>query len=326
LIPLYPHVKFNFWSEINTKYTFLNSARSALYLIAKKYNNHFFLIPAYTCPTVLHALKQAGVEYNFIDIDNNLDFDIKDLSYMLEKYNNKDIVLVPTSLFGFKTRDYKKKYPDIIVVEDRAQGFIDSKSSADFQITSFGKGKMISGFGGGAIYDINSILTKKLQELGQSNEFYKSFLFAFLQKIISRVWFLLEGTRYDPEQSKKLDIDVIKPYRLSKLKRVWILNTLKNSNFSHRTKISNYYLQNIDKKYLFEQKKGIPYLRLPIKKDIKYSGLSKMVDFHETFIEALEKRGKELVGARQVLNSTCLPAHDLVTLEYAKKIVEIINE
>ena len=163
MVPLYPYSGLNFWSYIDSELIFLDSARSALLMIVKQYKNAIFLIPSYTCPTVIFALDQENVKYNFVDVDDTLDFNINDLNTVIKTYKNHQIILIPTSLFGIKIRDYKKLYPQYIIIEDRAQTIIDSKSMADFQIVSFGKGKMVSGFSGGAIYDKYKVLHNKLK-------------------------------------------------------------------------------------------------------------------------------------------------------------------
>jgi len=326
MIPLYPHSGFKFWDEIETKFSFLDSARSALFLIAQEYEEFVFLIPSYTCPTVWSALEQANVNYDFVDLDNTLDFNINDLNYMLRKYNNNKIVIVTTSLFGAKIKNYKKLYPECIIVEDRAQGRIDFSNDADFQIISFGKGKMISGFSGGALYDKHEVLTNILGNIGKKNDFLISYFLSVIQKIISRMWFIFEGTSFDPEVSEKLHIDKIEPQLLCELKIKWILNTINDTDFYHRINISNYYLKNINKKYLFDIEKNTPYLRVPIKKNLSYSGVSKIKDFYETFLKANAKREKEQLGAKILIDGSYLPTHNLVTFEYAKKIVSLINE
>ncbi len=326
MIPLYPYSGFDFYSSIDTKLVFLDSARSALFLIAKTLSDSIFLIPSYTCPTVWNALEQAGVKYDFVDLDDELDFDLHDLSFMMKKYENSKIVLVPTSLFGAKIRDYKKLYPKLMIVEDRAQGIVDLSYNPDFQIISFGKGKMISGFYGGAIYDKYHILEHNIKLLNINREFFKSYFLSIVQKIVSRIWFVIENTKYDPEESVKLHIEKITPSLLSKVKTKWILNTINNTDYSHRIKISNFYLEHIKKEYLYNIKSNTPYLRMPIKKNISFSGVSKIRDFHETFFNANRKKNKDQIGARQLVEGVYLPTHNLVTIAYAKKIVELINE
>jgi len=326
MIPLYPHSGFNFWSKIKTKMSFFNLARSALYLIAKEYQDSIFLLPSYTCPTVWHTLKQANVKYDFIDIDDTLDFDLEDLDFALNKYKNSDIVLISTALFGSKIRDYKMMYPNLIIIEDRAQGIFDITSTANFQLLSYGKGKLISGFGGGAVYDKYCILNNQLKSLSVKNDFLRSYLFSIIQKVVSRIWFILENTKYDPEESTKLLIDNVEPSLLSKYKVFWILNTINDLDFVHRIRISNYYLKHIKKEYLYNIKMDVPYLRMPIKKNICFSGVSKIRDFHETYYAASKRKKIEQKGAKILTEGSFLPTHDLVSIEYAQELVRLINE
>ncbi len=303
---------------------FLDSARSAIYLIAKQFSEHTFLMPAYTCPTVWSALEQAGVRYDFIDIDESLDFDLEDLHNVLEKYGGANIALIPTSLFGSSIRDYKVLFKDFLIIEDRAQGIQSNNTNADFQVFSFGKGKMFSGFGGGGILCRQEI--EGLRELPQKDDFMQSYLLSLAQKAISRVWGIIEKTPFDPEKSTHLTVDAIQPEKLGKRKARWILNTVYNADFAHRVMLSNYYLNSIKREYLFDLKGDTPYLRIPIKKEFRSSGVSKMRDYHETYERACQKRGRVLEGAKKLVQGCFLPTHDLVSMQYAEEIVKSINE
>lgn len=325
MVPLYPHSSFNFWTRQNSSLLFLDSARSALYLIAKKFKDHLFLIPSYTCPSVFSTLSQAGVDYSFVDINSSLDFDSADLDYMMQENSDRSIALVSTSLMGARIRDYKKLLNDIIIVEDRAQGLYDPTSMADFQMMSFGKGKMISGFGGGALIDRNGILRDDIAKLQIKKDFTRSYMMSIAQKIISRIWFLIEGGKFDPEMVERQEVNNIVPMQINKTKQNWILKGMNSCDLAKRASISNYYADHINRKYLFDIKKDVSCLRFPIKKSISYSGVSKMRDYHETYHLACQKRGQEMKGARMLVDGCFLPSHDLVSMEYAKRVVEVVN-
>jgi len=326
MAPLYPYSGFNFWSNVENNWTFLDSARSAIFLIASNFSDHIFLLPSYTCPTVWDALNKAGVEYHFIDIDDNLDFDISELNKSLDIYSDRKIVLIPTSLFGVRIRNYKELYPSLIILEDRAQHLINLSSIADFQVISFGRGKFVSGFGGGGVLDKYSRLPSLQYGLYVKNNFFNCYFLSIFQKVISRVWFIIEGTRLDPESSNILKLKTIKPYLMSKVKKRWILNTISSLDESHRVMISNFYLDNIKKEYLFNIERDVSYLRFPIKKSVNFTGVSKIREFYET-LRLSSKEGRSNVNNAQKLTSASfLPTHNLVTMKYARRLVEKINE
>lgn len=323
--PVYPNVGYNFLSRKKVDFFFIDSARSAIYLLGKKFNDHLFILPAYTCPTVWKALEQANASFEFVDIDGSLDFSHEDLAGCLAKHSHKKIILMPTSLFGVSIPDYKSIGPNCLVAEDRAQGLFDPNSSADFQIMSFGKGKMISGFGGGGFYDRNGLLSDELKDLPEKGNFIQSYVLSIAQKLISRTWFLIENSALDPEKNTKVVWGNVVPARLGTAKSRWICNTMDKLDVSKRIKLVNFYLKNLRRDVLFDLQPDIPYLRLPIKKRISYAGVSQMRDYHETYSRAVEVRGRELPGARRLVEASFLPTHDLVSMEYARKVVDIVN-
>ena len=330
--PLYPYSSFTIDKSINDKLYFFNSGRSGFLFIIntlkEQYNNLMFLVPAYTCHSVVEALKQSDVKYDFVDISNDLDLDLYDLDIMLEEYRNKKIALVATSLFGVKPRDYKLLYKDIIVIEDLAQSRINKNSSADFQFLSFGKGKLISAWNGGAVISKDLALKEKYDELMIKDDFMKSYILSNIQKVISKYfWFFIEHSSINPEQDKSLESHHVDLYKLSFMKQKWISTSIRKINLSHRIEVANNFLQNIDKKYLFELKQNTPYLRIPIKKRIQFIGVSYMFDYKYTYEQARALRNKEFIIPQLLVNDcSFLPTHDLINDSYVKKVIGIINE
>ena len=341
--PLYPYSDFNFKEIKNlNNIMFFASARDALFLIIQtlkeSYKNLIFLIPAYTCHSVIESLERAKVNYNFIDLDESLDFNLNDLNYMLNKYFNKKVILIPTSLFGIRIRDYKKLYNDIIIIEDLAQSTFNYKSKAEFQFVSFGRGKLISAWNGGGVISNNLLFRKKYNQLNRNikDNFLKSYFLSNIQKIISKYfWFFIENSFLNPENVniKKIEIELKindnKILKLSNKKINWILHSIKNVNLKHRKELSNYYLNKISTKYLFNlnRNNNTIYLRFPVKKIIKKSGVSFMKDYRFTYEKAKELRDRELKIAKQLAYETSfLPTHNLITLNYVKKLVDLLNE
>lgn len=326
LVPLYPESGYDFWTKKETNLIFLDSARSAIWLIARHYRHHLFLIPSYTCPSVWKTLEQVGVEYDFVDLDEALDFDQDDLAKMIQKYSDREIVLIPTSLVGVPLRNYKELLDGIVILEDRAQGMLDMGSLADFQILSFGKGKMVSGFGGGAVLDRHGYLQDALSSLKTQGGFAYSFVMAIAQKVISRCWFLIEGTGMDPEKANGFKMDRVEPKMIDGLKKQWILNSMATANSESMKKNSEYYLEHIDTSCCFQLPKGVAYMRFPVKKALARSGVSRMPDYHLTYELAIKKRGREMPGAKKLVKGCFLPTHRLVNRGDAQQLVEEINE
>ncbi len=330
--PLYPHSSFDFSKKQNNKnILFFNSARSGFYLIIETlkemYENIIFLIPTYNCYSIIASLESAKVEYNFIDLDESLNFDLNDLEFMINAYSNKKIVLVSTSLFGAKLRDYKSIYKNILVIEDLAQSTFNYNNNAGFSFVSFGKGKMISAWSGGGVITNNELFIEKYDKLIIKNEFFKSYLLSNMQKIISKYfWFFIEKSPLNPEKNHKLEFYNQELFKLSNKKINWILNSIESLNLNHRIEISNYYLNNISKEFLFDLESNTPYLRLPVKKIINKSGISFMKDYEATYQKAKIFRDKEFEIAKKLAyNCSFLPTHNLINLKYAKKIVDLIN-
>jgi dTDP-4-amino-4,6-dideoxygalactose transaminase len=110
-----------------------------------------FVVPAYTCFSVPQSIEQAGGTCVYVDVDKTLDFDLSDLAEQLKPVDPCDVVLLATSLFGAPIRDYKHMLPSAVVIEDRSQSVYDPGLRSDYQILSFGPGKLLSLGGGGAV-------------------------------------------------------------------------------------------------------------------------------------------------------------------------------
>jgi len=332
LPPLYPYSSFLVNGEVQDKLYFFNSGRGSLLFVVnflkEQFNNLVFLIPAYTCYSVICTLQQAKVEYDFVDILDDFETDLKDLDVLLEVHVTKKVVLIATSLFGIELRDYKLLYSNLIIIEDLSQSKINYKSSADFQFVSFGKGKLVSSWSGGVVVTNDENFKQKYADLQVRDDFIKSFVLSNIQKIILKhFWFLIEYSSLNPEKIKMIKQEYIKVYKLSQIKQKWIMASMQCIKLSRRIEVSDSFLINIKKEYLFNLRQNIPYLRLPIKKIVNLGGVSRMYDYRYTYEHAKEARDKEF-SVPKLLSYNCsfLPTHNLVNKNVVKKIIGVVNE
>ncbi len=307
-----------------------NSARASLKFllqqIVKNRSDTVCLIPAYTCPTVLHAIKEVNIKYDFVDIDNSLDFNIQKLNEKIDFYKLKNIILIPTSLFGINLRDYKSIFPNIVVIEDRAQAMFNKNSTANYQILSFGKGKIISSWSGGAIYPLDDNLHKEYLKLKEEKSFLLDYTKSILLTIIAKYfWYFIEKSPLNPEKKSKMDFVPIETLRLSTKKIEWLSTSITSYNISKRVSISNSYLQKIDSSLLFDLDQNIAYHRFPIKCDLNLTGVSQLLPFREVLKEAQTLNKDEFTGANELAKASLLPVHQLVNKRHIDSIVEILN-
>jgi len=330
--PLYPYSGYKFNFKKKSLLYLLDSGRSALLLavniLKAKYDKLIFLLPAYTCHSVIDVMEQSMVKYNFVDVDSSLQFDKKDLELMLEFYKDNTIVLIATSLFGVKLKNYKKMYPTIKVIEDLSHSLISYKyKESDFAFTSFGKGKMISAWSGGALSGFNNEIDEYYLKLPHVNNFFFSFILVQMQKIVSKYfWFLLEGTRYNPEKKSQHYIEKIVIKRLNKIKSAWIYGSLESFDYSTNKEFILKYKNEICKEYQFDLIGLMPYIRFPVKKKIFMSGVSQISSYAATYYKATKRRSSSLSGAKLLAEGVSfLPTHNLVKEEYLREIIQNVN-
>lgn len=332
--PLYPYASFLFSNEMPDNIFFLNSGQSSFLLIVKvlkkRYSDLIFLLPAYTCSTVVKALRFAEVEYNFIDLDETLNFDEDDLKEIVNDYKSSKVVLVPTFLFGSKIKNYKDSFPECIIIEDRAQSFPDIElNSSDYQFFSFGRGKMVSASGGGGVLTNDSEFKKLYSTLEVDEIFISSYVLSIAQKIIL-IYFWGYFKRFIKEDKEGIailtDVKNIKVLKMSNIKIKWLINSIKKAKLGHRISISDLYIKGINREFQYELSDSIPYLRFPVKKQIVGDGISTM-NYADTLSEAKKLRPNKNFNIPIILAeySSMLPTHDLVSIDYAKKIINMVN-
>jgi len=210
---------------------FVNSGRAADYLILKSLrtisanSKNEVVVPAYTCFSVPASIIKAGLRIRLVDIvPETMDYDFSQLGRM--DLSNA-LAVLPTNLFGIicdwsSLRDAVKE-KDIYFVDDSAQTFgltsggIGCGMLGDVGFYSFGRGKNLTTYSGGAIVTNDSKLAgqidlslKELPSPGLLSEFkifaelifYAIMLRPWLYWIPDRLPFLgLGKTLYDPDFS-----------------------------------------------------------------------------------------------------------------------------
>lgn len=339
--PLFPFVQWDFSSanELLTdrRFYFFNYSRSALSFLVSHLlsrDNYFFIIPAYTCPTVIKSIAAHTSNYSFVDIMENLDFCENDLNEVIPTIpTHFKIALLATSLFGVSIRDYKKIYPDFTIIEDRAQATVDFTSSADYQLLSFGKGKLISVWNGGAVVTGDESIRRAYAALQTEHDFIKSLISTWLQVMVSRYfWSAIDKTSINPEKKSRFALNVTPASKMSDIKIKWVTNSIKAFDSSRQVTIATHYEKNLKETVRYDLGDKTPLLRYPLKKDMinrnvsNLCGISRMKGYRTTWEQAQAKRCRRLSGSEALAcHSVFLPLHDLVSSAYIEKIVKIIN-
>lgn len=130
------------------------------------------IIPAYTCPSVLAAVEQAGLTAVLCDLaPGRLALDREQLSSLLDE---DTLAVVYVHLFGLDSEADKIgkliRAAGAWMIEDAAQAFGNHRdgrflgSEGDLTVLSFGRGKPVSVLHGGAVVVNNPRLVKSTQE------------------------------------------------------------------------------------------------------------------------------------------------------------------
>ena len=197
----------------------VSSGRAALFILISSLMEHSekreVILPAYTCPTVYFAIRKAGLEPRFCDIDEaNLGLKERNLTELL---NKRTLTIVAHHLFGIPC-DIDNiilagKEFNITTIEDIAQSLgakIGGKtvgSFGDFTFFSLGKGKVITTDNGGAIlinneHYLNS-LDKIIHRISSQTPFeqFRAMVTMVAYPLIlkSFFWWLIEKTSLNPE-------------------------------------------------------------------------------------------------------------------------------
>lgn len=142
---------------------FVNQARTALRLLLSSVSDKKLKVgvQVFTCYTVFQAIKNAGHEIVFLDIDDSYALDAECLNKQIK---NLDVLII-THTFGFIDKIVAASYlpKNLIIIEDCAHSFgstymdIEAGKIFDAAIYSFGLGKWPPiGTGGLAIVNCHS--------------------------------------------------------------------------------------------------------------------------------------------------------------------------
>jgi dTDP-4-amino-4,6-dideoxygalactose transaminase len=129
------------------------------------------LLPAYACPDLISACLFAKVKPILIDLEANRPW--MDLVQIRQKITSSSIAIIAVNFLGIPERvsEIKEitKSNSIVIIEDSAQGVakteLDNYWKGDLIITSFGRGKPISLFGGGAVLYKNKEFSQHLPKV-----------------------------------------------------------------------------------------------------------------------------------------------------------------
>ncbi len=185
------------------------SGTSALYAIFKSYREIFIkgelAVSAYTCPQVISAAIRAGLKVHLLDIDPcSLEIRLDNLS------EYPDIVLL-SNLYGLPDFINESLMQQSLIIDDACQGLLSSRAGGflgaregTIGVASFGRGKPLSGLGGGAIIAktselenpeskapilLNSIIEKKLgNNIPQVSNSFSLWIKSFLYYYFSSPW------------------------------------------------------------------------------------------------------------------------------------------
>lgn len=126
----------NFFSINDDRVFLFGSARMSIYSIIKARGwrkEDEIIVVGYTCVVVTNAISYTGLKAVYIDInEETLNIDTKSLDGLI---NERTKALIVSHNFGIVYEDIqeiKKKYPDIIIIEDAAHTFGSKNSKGEF--------------------------------------------------------------------------------------------------------------------------------------------------------------------------------------------------
>lgn len=173
----------------------------------------------YNCHTVMNAIWQVGCKPVFVDITDSMTIDMDDLA----RKRNQMQVLIVTHLFGIvnDVKEIKKRYPDLIVIEDCAHCF-EHEIEGEFGVYSVGQGKFPSIGDGGILIVKSEKLRAKIEDLYKELPEYSK---KQERKLYLRLW--MKSMMYSPcfywltrrLKEKRREIDVREQVTIRKMSR-----------------------------------------------------------------------------------------------------------
>ncbi|NOZ70097.1 MAG: hypothetical protein GXP46_12850 [Deferribacteres bacterium] len=156
---------------------FVNSGISAFYLallaLKKISRRTEVVLPAYTAPSLVVAVRKAGLKPVLCDISLR-DFNM-DMQAALQLVSRQTLCIVCVHMFGIPAADVgrlKQGLPeDVFLIEDCAQAMGSEIAgrpvggSGDLSIFSFNRGKNLPAAGGGVIFTDSGMLASAVEEL-----------------------------------------------------------------------------------------------------------------------------------------------------------------
>lgn len=322
LPPLYPTVHYGFSPDLPEHALFLGSGREAMAFLARQLlreqRDSVFVLPAYTCETVTAAVEGEGGRVVFVDVDvdERLDLHLADLEEVLHQHRDARPVLVPTSLFGAPVRDYKRLYPQAVVVEDLCQAVWPAAPlRADYAFLSFGMGKLVSGMGGGALLGAG---VERWREAHQALPPLDAWVSAMggsvvLRQLVLRWAWRWFQARLDAAETAAVPPTAIAPRRLSDRRARWVNHSRQQAQWAERIALADHYARSIPERARFDLPTGLPYLRYPVRQSMGLPGCSSGRMYEQTWRRAEMQRGKALPGAQALVECGLLPTHARVT-------------
>ncbi len=266
---------------------------AAAIIAAKRQLTHIkqpeVIIPAYCCPDILSACEYAKVKVRIVDLEKNRPWLC--LSQIEKNITDNTIAIVAINFLGISERINEIRQllgnKQVIIIEDSAQNFsIDTANSSnnsssnysnnswtgDLIVLSFGRGKPISLFGGGAVItkrlDLQKLLPKPHENTDTINFRLKSIIFKIISSPFIYYWLVkLPFLNIGATQYKTLSI--IK--KIQKDAKLQLQGAIKNFNLitenlikkSHQYyKVKNQHIINLPSK--INQIDSNPLLRYPI--------------------------------------------------------------
>ncbi|MFC1590734.1 DegT/DnrJ/EryC1/StrS family aminotransferase [Candidatus Omnitrophota bacterium] len=154
----------------------VSSGRTAAYVILKVLSSlsgrKEVVIPAYVCASVVGAIKKAGLKVKLCDI--SLDTFQIEMNELRRAVSENTLCIMPAHLFGLPCRieaiDLIARESNCYVVEDFAQSMgtvvnkRESGTLSSIAFTSFGRGKNLPTYSGGAIVLFEEVLFDRINE------------------------------------------------------------------------------------------------------------------------------------------------------------------
>ncbi|MDT8393260.1 MAG: DegT/DnrJ/EryC1/StrS family aminotransferase [Bacteroidales bacterium] len=193
--------------QVDRQSVFLfGSARMGLYsmlMAGRKDGRDEVIVAGYTCVVVTNAIKYAGLNAVYIDVEEeHLNIDPV---LLRQSVNSRTAAIIFTHNFGITCTgigEFKRDFPDILIIEDAAHTFgsvnsygIKAGLLGDASFFSMEYSKPITSGMGGIVIVNDDMLRHKLTELYHTLPFYP--FFSRLKILISLKAHLFSSSRYN---------------------------------------------------------------------------------------------------------------------------------